>query len=530
MELILNLMRFIIILGILIFIHELGHFVVAKHVGIYVFRFSIGFGKRLIGWKTKETDYCFSLIPFGGYVKMAGQEDVPTSEQDSESDPDYAVQVPEDQKFYNKTVLQRLAVVLAGPLMNFILGLVLFIVVFYVGMHVPAYLKSTVIGDVVDNSPAQASGLQIGDEILSINGKDISEWRQITRVTLFNINEQLDLKIKRNGDIIHAQVTPAYFNERTNPGIGIMPYIQTQVKDVIIGSPAEKKGMLLNDTIVAVNGKKVSFHTVVNEIRFASEPTISIDIIRDGTNKRIENILAEKIGVIKHLDFYQGVVVGFDPKVFPDLQLNDKILSIDSNFFNSDQDITEYLAARVNQEVVIALQRDTKKLFKKSTFDYIISAKVQQGNKIGVLFEPAQTTVLEKYPLHTAVWKGTQRTFSSGFELFAALYYLALGKISPRELAGPVGIYKITTDFAKSGFVMLLSLIAFLSVNLSIINMLPIPVLDGGHVLFLTIEGIRRKPLNERVVLICQKIGFALLMLLIVYTFYNDIVHRLIGK
>ena len=531
MELLVNLLRFIIILGILIFIHELGHFMVAKKVGIYVFRFSIGFGKRILGWKRQGTDYCFSLIPFGGYVKMAGQEDVPTDESDEGvADPDLEVEVPEDQKFYNKTVAQRLAVVFAGPFMNFLLGLVLFIVVYFVGIHVPSFMKSTVIGDVLNNSPAETSGLQIGDEIVSIDGNEIHEWRQITKVTLFNIDKELDLKIKRGNEVIHKTVTPAYFNERSNPGIGILPYMRTEVKEIVTGAPAEKSGLEINDIVIAVNGKNVSFNTIVDEIKYSNSRSLTLDVIRDGESKRISSIQTQKIGVIKNLQIYQGRIVGFDPKTFSTLHLNDPLVSIDSTIFQTDEQITDYLTAHINQDVVLAFRHEEKKLFRKVTSEYTILAKVLAGNKIGVVFEPEQATALEKYPLHQAVWKGTKRTFGAGFELFAALYYLISGKISPRELAGPIGIYKITTDFAKSGFVMLLSLIAFLSVNLCVINLLPIPVLDGGHILFLSIEGIRRKPLSDKFMLTCQKIGMALLLLLIVYTFYNDIVHRLIGK
>lgn len=527
-----DLIRFIIILGILIFIHELGHFLVAKKVGIYVFRFSIGFGKRLFGWKHKGTDYCISAIPFGGYVKMAGQEDLPGSEETAEEieqDPDLAVKVPAEQKFCNKSVKERLGVVIAGPAMNFFLGLVLFALAYAVGMHVPAYTHRTVIGDVATHSPAEKAGLQPGDEIVSINGKKVSQWRDITKTTLFNIGNKLDLEIKRNETVVHAQVTPAYYDKKANPGIGIIPYIKSQIKEVIPGSPASTAGLKTGDIIEQVNGKPVGFTTIAKEIRSSETSNIALTIIRDRKSVTV-NVTPEVIGNIKDIEFYENTVSEVNNTVYPDIKVGDKLVAIDDIRFEKPDDSLEKITPKIGKKVLLHLERTEKWLWKSKIVSYTTEVYVDRGYKIGVYFEPDQETILEKYPVPIAVLKGAERTFMSVYELFASLYFLVTGKISPRELAGPVGIYKITSDFAKSGFVILLSLVAFLSVNLSVINLLPVPVLDGGHVLFLIIESILRRPLNEKIVEICQKIGFALLMALIIFTFYNDIVHRIFGN
>lgn len=532
MELIVNLLRFIIILGVLIFIHELGHFMVAKKVGIYVFRFSIGFGKRLFGFRIKETDYCISAIPFGGYVKMAGQEDVPVSESDENKEVEQleeAIDIPEDQKFYNKTVWQRFAVVFAGPAMNFMLGVVIFIVVYSVGMQVPAYMKNTRVGEVLDNSPASEAGIEPGDKIIAIDGEPVTEWRQITRKTIFSIDEELTMDIKRGTQILAVKITPAYYDEKSNPGIGILPYIKPFVKEVIADSPAAKAGLQANDIIVSVDGKSSSFTNVINHVKYAPQGPLNVTVMRNQDKKTV-TINPDTIGVLPGLELAGTTVVSADSETYSDVKPGDTLVAVADTPVQQTTDLAGILTGKIGEPVELTFQRTTGSLFRQKTEQITASPVVEAGNKIGVFFQPNPETVLEQYPIHQAIVKGANRAFASVIELFASLYYLAVGKIKARELAGPVGIYKITADFAKSGFMVLLSFVAFLSVNLSVINLLPIPVLDGGHVVFLLIEGIRRKPLNEKFVETCQKIGFILLMALIIFTLYNDIVHRLIGN
>ncbi len=529
MEVIINMIRFIVILGLLIFVHELGHFLVAKKVGIYVFKFSIGFGKRLFGWKRGGTDYCISAIPFGGYVKMAGQEDMPGAEEKEEELPEDYVNVSEDQKFYNKTVWQRMAVVIAGPAMNFILGLILFTIVYIVGMHVPEYMKKNVVGDVVENSPAWTAGIKTGDEIQYIGDKKITEWKDIVKTVLFNIGNEMDIKIKRDGDIIIKKITPAYYDKNANPGIGVLPYIKATVKDIIPKSPAETAGIHKNDTVIEINGGKVTFTNIMKKIKYAETDQINVALLRN--NEKINVMVTPQIiGILKGIEIYEGIISEVDSKKFTNIKPGDKLIKVNETNFTNDDALFSFLNTQLDQQITMTFERSIRAGLKSKTEIITIPVLVERGKRIGVYFDADPTTVLEKYSIKESVIKGTKRTFASVFELFASLYYLAAGKISPKELAGPVGIYKITADFARTGFVMLLSFIAFLSVNLSVINLLPIPVLDGGHVLFLSLEAIIRRPLNEKFVEICQKIGFALLMLLIVYTLWNDIVHRIIGK
>ncbi len=527
MEFLVNFIRFMVILGFLIFIHELGHFMVAKKVGIFIYRFSVGFGRKLLGFKIKQTEYWLSMIPFGGYVKMAGQEDMPDSEEDPDLDSD--IEVPEDQKFYNKSVKERLSVVIAGPAMNFLLGVFLFILIYAVGLQMPVYMKRTVIGDIIKNSPAAKSGLQVGDEIVSVDGKALNQWKDLTRASLFNIDKELTMRINRDGKELDLKVTPSYYDKNANPGIGVLPYIKPIITDVMANSPADSGGLKNNDAIIKVNGKPVTFTNVAETIKYTETKTIKLTVERDG-KELVLDIVPEEIGTIKGLDIYNNKIIYVKESLFPKVKIGDEIVSVDTHSFKTTKEMIDYLTTKINSKIIFEMKRPGGKIFQPAIEQITVIADVTKGKQIGVYFSPDPEMITEKYPIHIAILKGTSRAFESAIELFTSLYYLATGKISPKELAGPIGIYKITKDFAKNGFIMLLSLVAFLSVNLSVINLLPIPVLDGGHVFFITIEGIRGKPLNAKIMEVCQKIGFALLMALIVYTFYNDIVHRIIGK
>ncbi len=453
MELLINLVRFIIILGVLIFIHELGHFMVAKKVGIYVFRFSIGFGKRLIGFRIKETDYCLSLIPFGGYVKMAGQEDMPNSDSDEKVDDDAEdeVNVPEDQKFYNKTVWQRFAVVVAGPLMNFLLGLVIFIVVYAYGMNVPAYMRSTTVGEIVEGSPAMEAGLQPGDTILSIDGEPIEDWKSITRKTIFSIDKELTFDVKRGEEVVSLKITPGYYDQKSNPGIGVLPYIKPIIKDVIEDSPASTAGLQANDVILSVNGQSSSFTNIIQHVKYAEGGKLTLSVLRNDEQQQV-TLTPDTIGILPGLETAANVIISVDEEKYPHLAPGDVIVDIDGTEVQAETDLGDLLTGKINQTAEITAQRTSGLLFFKQTKVISFSQVVGEGNKIGVYFEPDSATALEKYPVPVAIAKGSKRAFASVGELFASMYYLVIGKIKARELAGPVGIYKITADFAKSGF------------------------------------------------------------------------------
>lgn len=339
------------VLGVLVLVHECGHFLVAKLLRVRVEVFSIGFGKKLFSVKKGETEYRISLVPLGGYIKLSG--DNPEEKRDGKS-----------WEFLSKTTGERAAIVAAGPAFNYLIAFLLFTLVFFFG--VPTL--TTKIGELKENYPAQTAGIEVGDRILSVDGKKVEFW-----------------------DELSANI-----------------YEKTQEKEV------------------------------------------SIKILRK--DKVLELSLVPNVETTK-------------------------------NIFGDD--------------IKIGL--------------------------IGIM--PAQETKILRFGLIASVKNGAKRIIILTKMTYFALYRMTIGKMSVRDsLAGPVVIFKITGEAAKMGFVYLLQIMASLSVSLAIINLFPIPVLDGGHLLFLLCEKIRGKPVSMKVQEIAARIGLSMLVVLMIFVFYNDLV------
>lgn len=346
-----SLFAFVIVLGVLIFFHELGHFIVARLFGVGVEKFSLGFGPRIIGKKIGITDYRLSLIPLGGYVKMVGEE------PDSDIDP---ADIP--ISFTHKHVAKRMLIVAAGPLFNVLLAIIIFFTIFFFsGM----YILTPSIGDVKKDAPAELAGFKKGDVISSINGQEISSWEEMAEI--INSSE---------------------------------------------GKP------------------------------------LAVSIIRNETPDDLE--------------------------VTPDL-------------------IT------------------TKNIFGEDTQRYVIGITASGDAQI------------QKLNILQAFSQSIAHSYKICELMVVIIAKLVSGDISTDTIGGPIMIAQMAGDQAKAGVANLISFIALISINLAIINLLPIPVLDGGHLLFFSIEAIKGRPVSIKIREIAQQIGMFILILLMILVFYNDI-------
>src|SRR3989304_1229814 len=247
-----TVISFLLVLGVLIFIHELGHFAVAKWANVGVERFSLGFGPRLIKVKRKETEYCISLIPFGGYVKMVGEN---PDEEVKEED--------EKRSFSGKPLNLRALIVAAGSVMNLVLALFLFPLIFMLGIEVPAYIdKPAVIGYVAKGEAGDKAGLKKGDTIEGINSKKVATWEDFFRELTLNPDKSLSIGISRDS----AVSTVTFPSEILNTGMGVYPLIPPVIGDVSKGLPAEKAGLKSGDVIKAVDGMPISHWVELQEI------------------------------------------------------------------------------------------------------------------------------------------------------------------------------------------------------------------------------------------------------------------------
>ena len=436
-----SIFYFIIGLGLLIFIHELGHFLVAKWNGIRVERFSLGFGPRILKYTVGETEYCVSLLPLGGYVKMSGQEDFGEEEIKPLDDP---------RAFSSKSLGARLQVVLAGPGMNLLLPFILMPLVFMVGRSEPKYLQALpqVIGVRAD-SPAAKAGIESGDLIVSVNQQPVSNWDDVLKRFVSSPQDNFRLQIKRQNENLEKDIKLEKQEDTTIPVAGIEPAfffdMDPVLGEVSANSPASQAGLQSGDKILQID--KI-------EIKDWNQLTESVN---NSAGKNIELLLDRK---------------------------------------------GEKVTASV------------KPIFNKQAGRYVMG--VAKGSNPDYYLR-------HRYGFAESFSRGAQENWVLVKETFKVLKKLFTFQASYKELGGPIRIAQISAKAAEKGIADFLYLLAFLSIQLGVLNLLPIPVLDGGHVAFMSVEAILRKPIPPKKKMIAQQVGMFLLLTLMVLVTVNDI-------
>ena len=442
------IVSFVIVIGILILIHELGHFFVARAVGVGVERFSIGFGPVVLRWRGKETEYCLSAIPMGGYVKMLGEENPLETGTDMPYDPKKA--------FALKPLWARFLIVFAGPGMNFVLAAVIFALVFAI---VGRPVWPAVVGHVAPDSPATAAGVRTGDVITAVDGKRIAYWEDLEHRVADSDGRPLTLTITRDGASQTVTVRPArqvvrdpIFKEPKEAwDIGAGPRLTPQIGSVNPGSPAEQAGIRVNDAVVGVAGKSVfTPDELMQAIQKLPGQTFDITVERDGA--------------VKNLKVTASAVKEKGP---------------------------------TGQETEVG--------------------------RIGVGIV-TKTVSYEPYGPLRAAWNGVVRTWDMTALTAKGLWKIASRQIESSNIGGPIQIATEAGRQAREGLASLALFTAVISVNLALLNLLPVPMLDGGHLFFFIIEGLIGRPLSLKKREAAQQLGFVLLMLLMVYALYNDLV------
>jgi regulator of sigma E protease len=461
-----TIVAFVLTLGIVIIIHELGHFSLCKWTGIYVKTFSIGFGPKILRRRFGETEYALSIVPFGGYVKMAG-EGVLEEIQDTgtgaahqypigtvEGDRAAALRddpIPVERHFRNRPTWQRLAVVLAGPLANLLLAFIIYTVI--VWSSGTLVIPVTTIGDVRDGSPAAVAGLVIGDRIVSIEGEDVSVWHEVSR-GLIGLEGQDPLAphpvafvVERDGHLQEMNILPRYEDGYWNLGLEPM---DTMVGLVQRGGPADEMGLRTGDRILALNDEEVhSFGAIARTINAQADQSVTVRWEREGV-------------------VMEATVVPEAAEVRPD-----------------------------------------------STIGRIFFDQHYESRPVGV-FEGLRFGYL-----------ATTRTISSTFDTLSDFF---LGRLGMNAVGGPIRIGQVAGEMLRWSFGHLMQFIAFFSVNLFLLNLLPIPVLDGGHVVFILLEMIFRRQVHERVQAIATQVGLIMLLLFMTFVIVYDVLKLIPGR
>jgi regulator of sigma E protease len=447
---VITILSFLVVLGVLIFVHEAGHFMAAKWAGIYVHRFSLGLGSP-IKWLTfqrGETEYSVSWLPLGGYVKMASREEEATSA--ALEGPGSDVAVPPDRVFEAKPVWKRMIVILAGVTMNF-----LFAYLVYAGLAIRngrQVLEETRVGAVVDSLiPAGAEALrtlQPGDRIASIAGMPVTSWNDVMGQLQNAPGDVIPMSLE-DGRTLELSVHSDALRERLYVSQAIQPWRPAVVDSVGPNTAASRAGLQPGDSLLALDGRPITQW------------------------QDFQNLVQER------------------PK----------------------QPIT-MLVARGGQRVELRTTTDTA----------VVPAGGDSTRTIGFLGIGGRLDVrTEEYSLGQALAAGWRQTAESSTQIFRTVRGLFSGRVAGRELGGPILIGQLAGQATRLGLDALLGFMALISVNLAILNLLPIPVLDGGQFLFLLAEGVLRRPLSLKLRERLTAVGLVLILLLMVFAFSNDI-------
>jgi len=444
-----TLISFVVVIGVLIMIHEFGHFLVARLCGVGVERFSIGFGPVLLRWRGKETEYCLSAVPMGGYVKMLGEES-PLEGSDG------AAAFDPQKAFALKPLWARFLIVFAGPGMNFVLAAIIFTIALAT-LGRPVW--PPLIGRVAEDGPAAAAGLQTADMVVSVDGGKVAYWEDLEQAIAESRGRTLALTVRRDGVERPLSVTPRrtvvrdpIFREaREAWEIGASAQLTPQIGSVTPGAPAEKAGLRVGDLVRAVAGQPVySPDEMMQTIQRRAHQTFDMTVERDG---RPLAIAVTAAGVRERGPSGQEMEIG-----------------------------------RIGVGIVTKVVR------------------------------------YEAYTPLAAVWYGIVKTWDMTALTAKGLWKIVSRQIDSSNIGGPIQIAAEAGRQAKEGVASLALFTAIISVNLALLNLLPVPMLDGGHLFFFVIEAIMGRPLSLRKREAAQQFGFVLLMLLMVYALYNDLV------
>tara|TARA_Y100001935_G_scaffold228887_1_gene208188 strand:+ start:1173 stop:2840 length:1668 start_codon:yes stop_codon:yes gene_type:complete len=530
---------FVLLLGLLVFVHELGHFLVAKWCGVRVEVFSLGFGKKLLQYKHGDTTYCISMIPLGGYVKMFGDN--------------FAAEVSEEEKshsFIHKPVSQRIAVVLAGPLMNLFFAIFLFTAIGFIGDRQPA----AVVGDIASTTQAYKDGFRPGDKILSVENKSVDGWTQlIDRISQSN-EKELSFQVQRGNESIQISSRPEISkNENIFSSQEKVPQIEGlsfESNAALIGvpspqSPAALAGLKNLDLILKVNEKDVSsfrsFKTAVIEgLKTGSEVQMEVQSFAEGKRgpKRTISLASSSTDFdalgIEFAETYVLKVKDPSPAHKAGLKSGDKIVSIDgkpvSNWTNILDSIKNFdpksegnislLAMREGKNIPLQLVPEMTQLMNEKGQEEnrftigILSSNLNVGPET-VLYRPDGLLGKFSYGL-SQTWKWTEFTVMSMVRLFQ-------GVVSYKNIGGVITIGRVANHSYDAGLSVFLKTMAIISINLFLLNLLPVPVLDGGHLVFYGLEALKGSPVSMKKLEIAQQVGLMLLLLLMAFALFNDV-------
>jgi regulator of sigma E protease len=557
-----SFLYFVILIGVLIFVHELGHFVFAKLFGVKVLEFSIGMGPLMARYQKGETEYVVRWLPLGGYVKMLGF-DMAEIEQIPEEDRDRALML--------KPIWQRSLITLAGPAFN----LVLPVVIYFMATMGQATAPPSVVGEVFAETPAAEAGLKPGDRIVAIDGTEITYWHELTEEISAAYDRTLTIEFERDDKRHEVDIAPEKKTTTDFMGLRVRTYgmlgIHLQPNGPTIGipeasSPAARAGLRTFDRVESVDDTPIKrFDQLESHIRTSGgDPLDMLVLRRDAVeadygrfySQRVEDISAtpelrddEYMLGVEPAEMYLAKVEEASPAAEAGLKTGDKLVGLDGRAYTNWQLLNQKITNDVNEEVLAQQEEGADEI--QVTPEYELTYR-RDGESRTATLAPEVTRFKghgdqERYRVYIGWGHISDRLAPEqiAFPFFPRMAYaatssveqtvdfcelmvmgfvrMAQGRVSLDNLGGPIMIGELAAEAGKAGWQPFLQMMALISINLAIINLLPIPVLDGGHLLLYTLEAIKRGPLSYRTRQIAAYIGIAIIIFLMVLAFKNDI-------
>lgn len=437
-----SVLALIVTLGILVTVHEYGHYWVARRCGVKVLRFSVGFGKAIWTRKDKRgTEFMIAAIPLGGYVKMLDEREGPVDD------------ALKDQAFNNKTVWQRMAIVLAGPIANILFAIAAYWLMFVVGVT----QVKPVIGELAPDGLAATSGLKAGQLITAVDGEEVAGWQAVNYQLLKRIGDTGEINIAVESKVVTLEVYEWLSDaEEPNPlkQLGMTPFrpqVPAIISELVAGKPAMQAGLQPKDEIIEVDGRNIGqWYDFVELVQASAGEALLLKVKRDA-----QTLDLTLIPGIKKLD--DGKTVGF------------------------------------------------------------VGAMVQAPEI------PKDFVTTLRYNPFEALIKGAEKTWDMSVVTLQSIGKMLQGLLSVKNLSGPITIAKVANASAQAGFEAFIGFLAYISIMLAVVNLLPIPVLDGGHFLFYVIEAIKGSPVSEKVQIMGTKLGMSIMLTIMVVAIFNDI-------
>ena len=513
---------FFLLLGVLIFIHELGHFLAARYFGVRVEVFSLGFGPKILKYKKGDTLYCLSLLPLGGYVKMFGDNPL---EKLSDKE--------KEKGFLYKKVHQKWLIAFAGPFMNLIFTLFAFFLLAL--LDLPSL--SPKLGDIQKNSVAYQTGFRSGDTVLSINNKPISYLEDLRKIIAKSPIDTLSFKVRNQNKEIKFLEATTSLTKNPNPlewdqsirTIEGFNFLSTGLRlGIVYNSIAYKMGLRTFDEIIKINGQDLRFWRDL-------EPFVKKQKFLTITVKRKSQL---KTFTIKQKTSFASL--GLEPAYFyierigpntpaeqAGLKRGDRLVAINKKKIKNWKQVLDTVSSFSGKPFSLKYQRKNKiKTVLISPKILFVEGNIKKRFMLGIVSAGSEvlpkSNLRKRSVLQAFVYSGQETTKWLGF-ISTGLVRLIQGKISLRTMGGPVSIGRAAHSSFQQGFSSFLFMMALISLNLFFLNLLPIPMLDGGHILFFSLEGILGRPLSLNKLIVAQQIGFIVLISFFGFAFFNDI-------